>query len=133
MIFVTNLDSQLRKALKTNECIKFKGWNVLMPKFRDYVLSNDLGLFIKDDNIGMSFAYAHVDSFDYDSKDQKFIINGVYDNKIKIGKKLILEFNGLSVSLNTEKDAETLVKYHKELLKRMKLKEIKDTASNWEG
>lgn len=103
-----------------------------MPKFREYVLSNDLGLFIKD-NIGMSFAYAQVDSFDYDSKDQKFIINGVYDNKIKIGKNLILEFNGLAVSLNTEKDAETLVKYHRELLKRIKKEEIKDSTSNWEN
>ncbi len=93
-------------------------------------------LFVTD-NKGMLYCYYQVDSFVYDDSTHLFSVNGYSDNRIKIGCNIMLSFTDLNsedkIVLHTEEDAHKAVKYYREMMKRMKRKEIKNSISNWEN
>lgn len=93
-------------------------------------------LFVTD-NKGMLYCYYQVDSFVYDDSTHLFSVNGYSDDRIKIGCNIMLSFTDLNsedkIVLHTEEDAHKAVKYYREMMKRMKKKEIKDLTIEWEG
>ena len=105
--------------------------NFLQGYVPEYAI-DETAIFISN-NKGMSYAYGKVSSIEYDEILKRFKIEGLYDDKIKIGKNMTIEFSDLTIHLNTEEDARKVIKHHREILKRMKRKEIKDSTVDWEN